>query len=617
MIFGRRVDGTDPNSVQRGIAEGREARRCRSSSQSTAPASSAVSLMVDEAVAAVRSTVALLPQRLLREGREPVDQQRSLVGCIGLAHPARRRLEQRLTRSSAEDALGRASRAAAAPVFAAQAARRRTSRLPGARRRTPGSRRRSRRPEPRALSPRAAGDNELCGGVLSAAPTRRRALLREPERVLREARRMVTSVPCDPEDQVVARLIGRDAAATRPRGRQRDLRGGERSHEDRRHRRRNCNPPARDLDRTIALNAAGGAEAVFVHLLAAALHRRADARGRRVRSSSTANAAGQAGDDRRPRRGRSRSDDEARAIARAYRDVFETIERAGLDSNIECVKPTGLGLKLDYDLCRENLGVGSSATAARRNNFVRIDMEDSSTTDDTLALYRELREGGSRERRRRAAGLPPADARRHPLARRPAAERPALQGHLRRAAGARVHQDYDASARELRRRASTRCSTRTAYVGIATHDEWLDRRGRRIVARRGLGRDEYEFQMLLGVRRAARRPSSSAKGIGCASTCRSASTGTRTRCARLQENPKIAGYVARGHAGAACASPQRLADLGERAGLPCRRTPTDASCSTCPAASASPRSVTAIRGSSRPGASSGSSTRSATSPTRR
>ena len=32
--------------------------------------------------------------------------------------------------------------------------------------------------------------------------------------------------------------------------------------------------------------------------------------------------------------------------------------------------------------------------AARRGNFVRIDMEDSSTTSDTLRLYRELRERG-------------------------------------------------------------------------------------------------------------------------------------------------------------------------------------------------------------------------------
>src|SRR5207245_9300454 len=66
--------------------------------------------------------------------------------------------------------------------------------------------------------------------------------------------------------------------------------------------------------------------------------------------------------------------------------------RQGLDSNIS-IKLTALGLKLDLDLCHENL-VAVVDDAAERGNFVRIDMEDSSTTDDTLRLYRELREAG-------------------------------------------------------------------------------------------------------------------------------------------------------------------------------------------------------------------------------
>src|SRR5262249_49286974 len=81
-------------------------------------------------------------------------------------------------------------------------------------------------------------------------------------------------------------------------------------------------------------------------------------------------------------------EEETRAIAQAYRDVFAAIAEASLDSNVS-VKLTGLGLGLSYELCRENLRdvLGSG-------NFVRIDMEDSTTTDDTLRLYRELREDG-------------------------------------------------------------------------------------------------------------------------------------------------------------------------------------------------------------------------------
>src|SRR5947209_16242002 len=85
-------------------------------------------------------------------------------------------------------------------------------------------------------------------------------------------------------------------------------------------------------------------------------------------------------------------EEETRAIAQAYRDVFAAIDEAALDSNVS-VKLTALGLDLSYELCRENL-VDVVRTAAGYRNFVRVDMEDSSTTDATLRLYRELREDG-------------------------------------------------------------------------------------------------------------------------------------------------------------------------------------------------------------------------------
>src|SRR5215470_2319319 len=45
---------------------------------------------------------------------------------------------------------------------------------------------------------------------------------------------------------------------------------------------------------------------------------------------------------------------ETQEIVRAYHDVFEAIEREGLDSTAS-VKPTSLGLNLAYELCRANL----------------------------------------------------------------------------------------------------------------------------------------------------------------------------------------------------------------------------------------------------------------------
>jgi proline dehydrogenase len=232
-------------------------------------------------------------------------------------------------------------------------------------------------------------------------------------------------------------------------------------------------------------------------------------------------------------------DDEARATAGAYRDVFETIERQGLDSNVS-VKLTALGLKLGYDLCRENLE-SVVRDAARRNNFVRIDMEDSSTTDATLRLYRELREAGHEN----VGVVLQAYLRRTVDDIRSLAD---LQPSVRICKGIYVEppelafQGYE-EVRTNFVRALEELLDAGCYVGIATHDEWLVDEGRRIVARRSIGRDDYEFQMLYGV----------TEQLG----DRLVREGHRLRIyvpfgehwyayslRRLQENPKIAGYIA-------------------------------------------------------------------------
>ncbi|HZC30821.1 MAG TPA: proline dehydrogenase family protein, partial [Gaiellaceae bacterium] len=82
------------------------------------------------------------------------------------------------------------------------------------------------------------------------------------------------------------------------------------------------------------------------------------------------------------------NEDNARAITDAYCNVTDEIERLALDANLS-VKLTALGLDLSYELCRDNL-----ERVLDKGRFVRIDMEDTSTTDDTLRLYRELRADG-------------------------------------------------------------------------------------------------------------------------------------------------------------------------------------------------------------------------------
>jgi proline dehydrogenase len=231
--------------------------------------------------------------------------------------------------------------------------------------------------------------------------------------------------------------------------------------------------------------------------------------------------------------------DEAAAIVRAYQDVFADIEQCGLDSNVS-VKLTALGLKLDYALCRENL-VTVVADAASRNNFVRIDMEDSSTTDDTLRIYRELREAGHDN-----VGVVFQSMLRRTLS--DIRDLGDLKPNVRICKGIYIeppeiaYREFGAVranyVRSLEALLEAGC-----YVGVATHDEWLVAEAQRLVEERELAPADYEFQMLLGVR----------EQLG----DRLVRGGHRLRIyvpfgrhwyayslRRLQENPKIAGYIA-------------------------------------------------------------------------
>jgi proline dehydrogenase len=230
--------------------------------------------------------------------------------------------------------------------------------------------------------------------------------------------------------------------------------------------------------------------------------------------------------------------DEARSIAADYRRAFEAIEREGLDSNVS-VKLTALGLGLGYGLCRENLVDVVSHAAG--GNFVRIDMEDSSTTDDNLRLYRELRAAGhenvgvvlqARLKRtledvRALAGLRPSVRLCKGIYLEPAEI---------------AYRDFEA----IRSNFVTVLDAlwdAGCYVGVATHDEWLIEQAQKGIEERGLGREQYEFQMLLGV-----RPALGDELVRAGHRLRIYTPFGRYWYAysmrRLQENPKIAGYIA-------------------------------------------------------------------------
>ena len=236
------------------------------------------------------------------------------------------------------------------------------------------------------------------------------------------------------------------------------------------------------------------------------------------------------------------SPDEARAIAQEYCEVFEAIERDGLDSNIS-VKPTALGLGLSYDLCREDME-RLLREAAKNGNFVRIDMEDSSTTSETLRLYRELREGGFDN----VGVVLQAYLRRTLDDIRSLAD---LKPNVRLCKGIYIEPqsiaftDYDAVRANF-----VGCLDALldagAYVGVATHDEWLI--GQALTRVGGMEPDDYEFQMLLGVRE-QRAGELVADGHRLRVYVPYGVQWYEYSLRRLQENPAMAGTIARATVG--------------------------------------------------------------------
>ncbi len=229
---------------------------------------------------------------------------------------------------------------------------------------------------------------------------------------------------------------------------------------------------------------------------------------------------------------------EAEAIASAYHAALDAIAAEKLDANVS-VKLTALGLEIDPGLCR-SLVATVVADAAARGIFVRIDMEHSAVTDATLEIYRELRESG-----RDNVGIVLQAMLRRTLA--DAADLADLTPNVRICKGIYVESERVAyQERNVVRTSFVHVLDALlelgSYVGIATHDEWLIERSLERVA--GLVPTAYEFQMLLGVRE------DRAEDL--------VDAGHRLRVyvpygdrwyeyslRRLQENPAVAGMVAR------------------------------------------------------------------------
>jgi len=189
---------------------------------------------------------------------------------------------------------------------------------------------------------------------------------------------------------------------------------------------------------------------------------------------------------------------ETEAEVREYLDVLARIDESGIESNVS-IKLTQFGLEIDPELAYRNAR-RVVEDAARRGNFVRIDMEASNVTQATLDVFKRLRaEFGLND-----VGIvlqsylyrTMDDAR--ALLQIPARIR-ICKGAYNEPPEVAYPDKKDVDHNYVRVMQLLLGSG--VYHGIATHDPKMIDATINFAQKEGIGKEAFEFQMLYGIRR--------------------------------------------------------------------------------------------------------------------
>lgn len=190
--------------------------------------------------------------------------------------------------------------------------------------------------------------------------------------------------------------------------------------------------------------------------------------------------------------------DQAIESQQGYLDVLDAIQEHHLDANIS-VKPTSFGLLLDKSKAEGLLREILSKVNAY-DNFMRLDMEDSPCTTMTVELYEKFRQDFGPK-----VGIVLQSYLHRTLGDIEQIISSEASSNFRICKGIYVEpekiafKDYE-EVRANYVRSMEAMFEAGAYVGIATHDEYLVEKAEELIGKMGLSKDRYEFQMLLGVR---------------------------------------------------------------------------------------------------------------------
>ncbi|HEY3960935.1 MAG TPA: proline dehydrogenase family protein [Gaiellaceae bacterium] len=191
-----------------------------------------------------------------------------------------------------------------------------------------------------------------------------------------------------------------------------------------------------------------------------------------------------------------RDEAEADAVVDAYIEVIDRISAGALRANV-ALKLTHLGLEIEEELAFANVK-RLCEHATSRDQFIRIDMEQSQFVDPTLRIFRRLRESGLE----RLGTVLQAYLYRTPDDLESLLP---LAPNLRLVKGAYLEPEAIAYPRKtdvdaVYARLMERMLTSSGHTAIATHDEALIRHAIELAQKHEVPQERFEFQMLYGVR---------------------------------------------------------------------------------------------------------------------
>ena len=233
-----------------------------------------------------------------------------------------------------------------------------------------------------------------------------------------------------------------------------------------------------------------------------------------------------------------KTEQEATEITERYANLYDRIASQKLNANLS-IKLSHIGQDLGYDFVKSNLMILVNA-AKKHNNFLRLDMENSPYISETINLYKKAFESYSNVGIVLQAYMHRSKDDLDKLANE--------KFNVRICKGIYIESE-DIAFRDYQKIRDNyivlvqQALTKGAYVGIASHDEYLIDKLYLWIKENQIPTTQYEFQILHGVPMEKKLQQLIKEGNKVRVYVPYGDNWYDYSVRRLKENPKMAGYI--------------------------------------------------------------------------